>query len=565
MELQILVNHYKESGEIVQRFLRSLAAQRNVAFEVIICSDGGDVHLTEEMLSGYPFPITYAYLTHSGVCHTRNVMMDKATADYLMFCDIDDCFTDSSGLEALLNAAKEYDADVVGSPYKCERKTDDGFEYVDIERDILRVHGKIIKRSYLLENSIRFPDEMEISGDMMFLWLCYALTDRTVWIEKNFYTWKWNPGSVTRWKPLHDIRTYDRTLRCYTLLAEDLDKRNATKLKKNLVATTFGMMYVDSTNPRWSAAPREYVESAEKAIKEYLQKYYSYYLTIDEAYRRDKYFLMLRYKHAEKLSGPFEGIKAWAESRLGPASDVLIIGCGTVGSNLSRELSALKPHLYDKYKGIDTRQPGKKYALAFICVDTPSTDESLCDISEVRNAILENDADLYVIKSTVLPGTTEKLSAETGKNIVFSPEYYGGTQHCNNYTFDFTILGGRKEDCRKVIQLLQKVYDGRHRFRITDSKTAELVKYMENSYLAMKVSFCSQFFEIAEKLGISYEELRELFVLDPRVEPSHTFIYRDKPYWDSHCLNKDVPAIADALDAPLLKSVIKYNESKKRR
>ena len=86
---------------------------------------------------------------------------------------------------------------------------------------------------------------------------------------------------------------------------------------------------------------------------------------------------------------------------------------------------------------------------------------------------------------------------------------------------------------------------------------------MENSWLATKVSFCCQFFDIAEKEGVNYEELRELFILDPRVNPSHTFVYRDHPYWESHCLDKDVPAIAITEDAELLKAVIEFNEKKK--
>jgi UDP-glucose 6-dehydrogenase len=222
----------------------------------------------------------------------------------------------------------------------------------------------------------------------------------------------------------------------------------------------------------------------------------------------------------------------------------------------------LNPEIYDKYKEIDTRT-ADKYRIAFICVDTPATEENLCDTTEVKNAIMENDALIYVVKSTVLPETTERLMRETGKHILFSPEYYGCTQHCNNFSFPFTILGGEKEDCKEVIQYLQHVYDGRHQFRITDSKTAELAKYMENSFLAMKTSFCQQFFDIAERAGVCYEELRELFTLDPRVGPSHTFVYRDHPYWDSHCLNKDVPAIANAYGAELLLSMIEFNEKRK--
>ena len=86
---------------------------------------------------------------------------------------------------------------------------------------------------------------------------------------------------------------------------------------------------------------------------------------------------------------------------------------------------------------------------------------------------------------------------------------------------------------------------------------------MENSFLATKVSFCQAFFNVCEKIGINYEELRELFILDPRVNPSHTFVYKDTPYWNSHCLNKDVPAIADQYDMELLKDMIKFNEKQK--
>ena len=239
--------------------------------------------------------------------------------------------------------------------------------------------------------------------------------------------------------------------------------------------------------------------------------------------------------------------------------DILIVGYGVVGHNLEKEIEKLKPEVFDKYKEVDTRTKDK-YDIAFICVDTPINDEKLCDTTEVLKAVEDNDADIYVIKSTVLPHTTEKLVEETGKNIIFSPEYYGATQHCNNFEFGFTIIGGEKSVCQKVIQVLQQIYDGRHTFRIVDSSTAEIAKYMENSWLATKVSFCSQFYQIAKKHGVSYEELRELFILDPRVNPSHTFIYEDHPYWSSHCLDKDVRAIAESEDAELLLSIIEFNE-----
>jgi UDP-glucose 6-dehydrogenase len=276
------------------------------------------------------------------------------------------------------------------------------------------------------------------------------------------------------------------------------------------------------------------------------------YEAIDVRDKRMAYDTMRNYVNGD--CGGFDLMMPWLRSMTG---NVLIVGHGTVGTNLGRELGVLDPMFCDKYKNETAHG---HYRFAFICVDTPLVDGTL-DTSEVWNAIGENDADVYVIKSTVPVGTTDKLRERTGKRIVFSPEYYGATQHCNNFEFDFTILGGDRDDCVEVIQLLQKVYDGRHTFRIVDAKTAELAKLMENSWLATKVSFCNQFYDIAESKDVCYEELRELFILDPRVNPSHTFVNRSQPYWDSHCLNKDVPEASK--DAPLLQSVIAFNESQK--
>lgn len=243
--------------------------------------------------------------------------------------------------------------------------------------------------------------------------------------------------------------------------------------------------------------------------------------------------------------------------------NILIVGYGIVGHNLANEIKNLNPDIYDKYKIEHNTKKDITYDVAFICVDTPLKEDYSLDITEVRNAIKDNDSEIYVIKSTCPLGTVERLYEETGKRIVFSPEYYGGTQHCNNFKFDFTILGGDKQDCRKVVQLLQKCYDGRHTFRIVDSKIAELVKFMENSWLATKVSFCQSFYNVCLENDLNYEELRELFILDPRVNPSHTFIYEDTPYWSSHCLDKDVPHIAHNQDMKLLLAIINFNKEQK--
>ena len=252
--------------------------------------------------------------------------------------------------------------------------------------------------------------------------------------------------------------------------------------------------------------------------------------------------------------------------------NVLIVGYGVVGHNLAKEISVLKPDVYDKFKTEYNTKRDIKYDFCFICVDTPYINKTNpCDISEIKNSLVENDADIYVIKSTILPGTTNSLIKEFGKHIIFSPEFYGGTQHCNNFRFDYTVLGGDIDDCVAVQQLLQDVYDARHTFRLVSCEVAEFDKYAENGMLAIIVSYCNQIYEAIEKFNdihdtnIKYEDVRECLKLDERMPISHTFVYREHPFYDSHCLNKDDQAIADFLDLPLIKAMIAFNEEQKKK
>ena len=111
MKLQILVPHYKESAATIKPLLDSLAIQQNINFnemEVIICHDGEeakdfnfpteDYKLDYASFPIYPFEIKQIRQAHKGVSAARNACLDTATADYVMFCDIDDMFYNACGL-----------------------------------------------------------------------------------------------------------------------------------------------------------------------------------------------------------------------------------------------------------------------------------------------------------------------------------------------------------------------------------------------------------------------------------------------------------------------------------
>lgn len=214
--------------------------------------------------------------------------------------------------------------------------------------------------------------------------------------------------------------------------------------------------------------------------------------------------------------------------------------------------------------------------MAVVCVPTLMDEDGSCDVSIVREVVSRAKEPLILIKSTIPPGTTEKLKLIYNKRICFSPEYLGEGRYVvpfwkgypdpkNMKRHDFQIFGGEKKDTREIIEVFQRILGPVCRYIQTDSTTAELTKYMENAWNAMKVTFCNEFCNISEFFGVDYHELRELFLLDNRVERMHTSVFREKPGFDGKCLPKDNMAIIKFCEEKgyvphLLKEVLKSNE-----
>lgn len=251
---------------------------------------------------------------------------------------------------------------------------------------------------------------------------------------------------------------------------------------------------------------------------------------------------------------------------------ISIIGYGHVGKKIHDDFKLAYPIIYDKYlPNINTEKrlnDAKKCKYAFVCVPTPSKSDGKCDISIVEEVVSWLESDLIIIKSTIPPGTTEYLIKKYKKRIIHSPEYFGETKTKPKSDIDegikrFLIFGGHRNWTIKAVKLHQKFFGPTVKFIQTDAKTAELVKYMENAFYASKVTFCNEMYEIAENLGIDYEELRELWLLDERINRNHTIVTEKRGY-SGKCLPKDTQALVRfsgdlGYDAKFLKEVIRSN------
>lgn len=170
-------------------------------------------------------------------------------------------------------------------------------------------------------------------------------------------------------------------------------------------------------------------------------------------------------------------------------------------------------------------QPMDGIDLAIICVPTPPGPQGECNVSIVTKVVKTCPADLILIKSTVSPGTTDTLKRDTNKRIVFSPEYMGESKYfvpdrwlnpTDARKHGFMIVGGHEEDTADIIDIFLPILGPTCRFRQMEAKQAEIVKYIENSFFAVKVMFANEIRRICEASGVGYHPVREAWVDDPR-------------------------------------------------
>ena len=283
MKLQILVPQYKETDEVVKPLLDSLMIQQNVDFDelgVVICNDGSDVRLSQKLLESYPFKVEYYLCEHKGVSATRNACLDHATADYVMFADADDMFSNAMGLYIIFREMGVNGGfDTLVSVFTEETRTPDRKEivYINRERDMTFVHGKVHRRKYLINNNIRWNDKLTIHEDSYFNCLCQKLLaseDRGRYCPMPFYLWKWRDDSVCRHDPLYLNRTYVNMLESNTaLVMELLDRGRENDARFYATTMIYDAYYSFNCDRWWEGEGKDYLLPTEKRFKKYWQDF----------------------------------------------------------------------------------------------------------------------------------------------------------------------------------------------------------------------------------------------------------------------------------------------------
>lgn len=226
-----------------------------------------------------------------------------------------------------------------------------------------------------------------------------------------------------------------------------------------------------------------------------------------------------------------------------------IIGNGFVGESQAFAFSpTAEVRIYDvdPLKSLNTLEEIYECDFVFVCVPTPMKKDGTQDLSYVEKVFEEAQfGPIYILKSTVLPGTTKELNEKYHNlAIVFSPEFLTErTAKLDMLTQARIILGGEKWMTEKVRSLFEQRFMNRT-FIETDSTTAELVKYMNNTFFATKVSIMNEFKLVCDKIGANWNDAMYGFSSDHRIGDSHLHVPGPdgKLGYGGTCFPKDVNA-----------------------
>jgi UDPglucose 6-dehydrogenase len=230
-----------------------------------------------------------------------------------------------------------------------------------------------------------------------------------------------------------------------------------------------------------------------------------------------------------------------------------IVGVGVVGGAVRNyfELQGIEPLLYDRFASLGSLTEVNDASVVYVCVPTPYVSGRGFDESAVVDALTRLSGEkVVVIKSTVIPGTTERLQRQFPQHhVLFNPEFLREASANQDFIDpDRQIVGYCEGDEALAQAVLQTLPRAPHE-AVVPASVAEMTKYATNSFLALKVIFANELFDLCGSLGVDYELVKQGFGVDQRINASHLDVH-DAGYrgYGGKCLPKDTMSLLDLAD-----------------
>jgi len=232
-----------------------------------------------------------------------------------------------------------------------------------------------------------------------------------------------------------------------------------------------------------------------------------------------------------------------------------IVGVGMVGGALKSYLEkkeGLQLFLYDKGRNLGSMDDINQAELIFVCVPTPYLkDGKGFDLSYVEETLANIKGEkVVVIKSTVLPGTTEVLQKKyPNHKLMMNPEFLTEVTADQDMSYPDRQIVGYTAQSQSVAGDLMMLLPLAPFERVLPATEAEMVKYFGNTWFAVKVAFGNQMYDVCQKLGIDYDRMVEAAAADKRIGRTHLNVFH-KGYrgYGGKCLPKDTKALIQLAD-----------------
>lgn len=286
MKLSFVVTHYNEPWAVCKPWFDSLKEQLGIDFndvEVLLVEDGG-IPINPEDLEGYPYLIKTFNFGHEGVSACRNVGLDKATGDYIMFCDCDDRFIHTYALHLYLKAMKQAMFDIIRTPFLEDQMIDGELKLIRHDQDITFIHGKMYRLDFLKDNNLRFNEKLYIHEDSYFNVLGNMLADGNIHeMSPAVYLWKYRDDSIVRKdRDAYVFKTYKNLMDCRRAICNELQSRERYAEFYQAISKTFIDSYYDFQRPDcFKEENKEVIIEAEKAFAEFFKEFRSEYQNVN--------------------------------------------------------------------------------------------------------------------------------------------------------------------------------------------------------------------------------------------------------------------------------------------
>jgi UDPglucose 6-dehydrogenase len=239
-----------------------------------------------------------------------------------------------------------------------------------------------------------------------------------------------------------------------------------------------------------------------------------------------------------------------------------IVGGGVTGKATAIALGVEK--IFDKLvkRSNITASEAVKFKYLFICVPTPTNSKG-CDISYVEDTIKRfGNKHIYIIRSTVIPGTADMLMRKYNCIIISNPEFLTeATSKKDSINPDIIVLGSKE---KTIIKDIRNVFYTKNKFPNseiieTDNKTAEMIKYAINNFYAVKVIFANYLYQICNNESINYNIIKETMYKRKWIGKNHlTVPFRNQFGVRGKCLPKDSKAFAKFSKNNFYSEMVKY-------